>query len=62
MDNMMYHSSVWRRSLLALACCATSSVVFAAPLPSVEALGQALYFDQNLSAQRTQSCATCHAP
>ena len=25
-------------------------------------LGQALYFDTNLSANRTQSCATCHAP
>ena len=25
-------------------------------------LGQQLYFDQNLSLNRTQSCATCHAP
>ena len=26
------------------------------------ALGRALFHDQNLSLQRTQSCATCHAP
>jgi len=29
---------------------------------SVEALGEALFFDVNLSQNRTQSCATCHAP
>jgi len=33
-----------------------------AAFDSVEALGQALYFDTNLSWNRTQSCATCHAP
>jgi cytochrome c peroxidase len=27
-----------------------------------EALGKALYFDENLSVERNQSCATCHAP
>ena len=27
-----------------------------------EALGQLLFFDKNLSKNRTQSCATCHAP
>ncbi|HEY0837580.1 MAG TPA: cytochrome c peroxidase [Azospirillum sp.] len=31
-------------------------------LPTVEALGEALFFDTNLSANRTQSCATCHSP
>lgn len=35
-------------------------------LPSVyadvEAFGEALFFDENLSMQRTQSCATCHDP
>lgn len=25
-------------------------------------LGQSLFFDTNLSANRTQSCATCHSP
>lgn len=31
-------------------------------LETKEALGQSLYFDQNLSKNRNQSCATCHAP
>ncbi|MEQ9693454.1 cytochrome c peroxidase [Shimia sp. SDUM112013] len=30
--------------------------------PSIEALGEALFFDVNLSRNRTQSCATCHDP
>lgn len=29
---------------------------------SLEALGEALFFDVNLSLNRTQSCATCHDP
>jgi len=29
---------------------------------SLEALGEALFFDESLSANRTQSCATCHDP
>lgn len=29
---------------------------------SIEELGQALFFDVNLSKNRTQSCATCHDP
>ena len=33
-----------------------------AAIDSVEALGEALYFDINLSKNRTQSCATCHTP
>ncbi len=35
------------------------------PIPEPEAivaLGKALFFDENLSANGTQSCATCHAP
>lgn len=37
------------------------------PLPpsmydDVEAFGEALFFDENLSMQRSQSCATCHDP
>lgn len=35
----------------------------AAPdLTGLEALGKAIFFDQNLSSSATQSCATCHAP
>ena len=30
--------------------------------PTKEALGEALFFDVNLSKNRTQSCATCHDP
>ncbi len=29
---------------------------------ALQALGRALYFDTNLSLQRTQSCASCHSP
>ena len=32
------------------------------PLSTKEALGEALFFDVNLSKNRTQACATCHAP
>ena len=43
------------------------SILLLLPLPalsfdSLEALGKALYFDANLSANRSQSCATCHNP
>jgi len=31
-------------------------------LEKIEDLGRALYFDVNLSKNRSQSCATCHAP
>jgi cytochrome c peroxidase len=33
-----------------------------AAFDSVEALGQALFFDKSLSKNRTQACATCHSP
>ncbi|WP_258548650.1 cytochrome-c peroxidase [Thalassospira profundimaris] len=33
-----------------------------APFADKAALGEALYFDTNLSANRTQACATCHEP
>jgi cytochrome c peroxidase len=32
------------------------------PYADLETWGEALFFDQNLSANRTQSCATCHDP
>ena len=50
--------------LVALNAC--SDLSQQAPAPSlysdVSALGQALFFDVNLSKNRTQSCATCHDP
>ncbi len=40
-----------------------SGTAAAAPrLATPQALGEALFFDTNLSFNRTQSCATCHAP
>lgn len=36
--------------------------VGAQPYDSLEALGEALFFDTDLSANRTQACATCHNP
>lgn len=39
----------------------TTSVSVSA-FEKIEDLGRALYFDVNLSKNRTQSCATCHAP
>ena len=32
------------------------------PYPTREALGEALFFDSNLSKNRSQACATCHDP
>lgn len=37
-------------------------MAMAAPFDSLEALGEALFHDENLSLNRTQSCATCHDP
>lgn len=42
--------------------CSTDQTAPAKTSLSKAELGQALYFDTNLSANRTQSCATCHAP
>ena len=41
----------------------TCGIASAAPeTDGLATLGQALFFDTNLSANRTQSCATCHEP
>ena len=49
------------RPLLTIALlAATASPVFA--FDTLEELGEALFFDVNLSKNRTQSCATCHDP
>ncbi len=51
----------WLLSLLVMpSICAANQVE--ASFPSIEALGEALFFDTNLSKNRSQSCATCHAP
>jgi len=47
----------------AIAFVLASSPVLAEDVPTtLEALGERLFFDVNLSANRTQSCATCHDP
>ncbi|MGV3624499.1 MAG: cytochrome-c peroxidase [Archangium sp.] len=51
------------RSAEALTLIAALGLVACGPpqsLPNEEALGRALFFDTALSANRTQSCATCH--
>ena len=49
--------------IVVIAACATSSdFVSNDNLTSNEALGKKLFFDQNLSVNSNQSCATCHAP
>ena len=47
---------------LIISGCNSSQSTPAQPLLSKTELGQQLYFDTNLSANRTQSCASCHAP
>jgi cytochrome c peroxidase len=60
-----------RRSILAAALASTAILSLAVgvtstsstpPLTPTEELGKALFFDQNLSTNSNQSCATCHGP
>lgn len=51
---------IYRIAIAAFLGCAMPAL--AAPFDTVEELGEALFFDTNLSANRTQSCATCHDP
>jgi len=54
---------MFRAFCLALSPLVAGAVLAADPgFPTKEALGEALFFDSNLSANRTQSCATCHDP
>lgn len=47
----------------AIATAFLASPAFSGEVPAtLEALGERLFFDMNLSANRTQSCATCHDP
>ncbi len=58
-----------RRSILALALTAAAVLLLIVAgasaqggLTDQERLGEALFFDENLSLNGNQSCATCHAP
>ena len=53
-----YRSPLLAAGLVAAVCLTAT----AAPKVALENLGRALYFDANLSHNRSQSCATCHAP
>ncbi|KPA22736.1 Methylamine utilization protein MauG precursor [Shimia sp. SK013] len=50
------------RPVVVLSLTLATSMAMAAPIDSLEALGEALFHDVNLSMNRTQSCATCHDP
>lgn len=51
------------RAVTAMASLSASTAFAADPAYStLEELGQALFFDTNLSLNRTQACATCHDP
>lgn len=39
-----------------------ASAAAAVELTPLESLGKAIFFDPNLSVNRTQSCASCHDP
>ncbi|MCJ8338947.1 MAG: hypothetical protein MJK10_10780 [Pseudomonadales bacterium] len=49
-------------SVLLLAISSASNINAETTYKTKAALGSALYFDRNLSLQRNQSCASCHAP
>jgi len=51
-----------RRAALLLLALLPAAALQAAEIASAEQLGQMLFFDVNLSKNRTQSCATCHDP
>ncbi|MBW6418334.1 cytochrome c peroxidase [Celeribacter sp. PS-C1] len=47
---------------LPLFCTLLVTPAMAEDLATLEGLGEALFFDENLSKNRTQSCSTCHDP
>lgn len=51
-----------RTVISALLVLATVSGISAKELTPAQRLGKHIFFDKNLSLQRNQSCATCHAP
>ena len=53
---------LWAAPLLAAAGLMGGGGAHAAGLTATEALGRLIFFDTQLSINRNQSCATCHAP
>lgn len=58
----MRRSFAFLLSTLALLIGLAPALAAAPELDSREALGKALFFDPNLSNNRTQACASCHSP
>lgn len=54
-------SGLWR-SCAVLLFLSASSLTYAGEMSSAESLGKALFFDTSLSANRTESCSSCHSP
>jgi cytochrome c peroxidase len=54
-------SGMSRAAVLAVSL-AASGIAQASGLDTPEALGKALFFDSNLSANRSESCSSCHSP
>ena len=57
-----FRSAVSAVMVCAAAVCGAALAANASGFESKAALGEALYFDVNLSKNRTQACATCHDP
>ncbi len=49
-------------ALLCVLCLSRGAALADTAYPTLESLGEALFFDENFSLNRTQSCATCHDP
>lgn len=59
----MLHGKPMMKTLsLPLLCTLLAAPAMAEDLATLEGLGEALFFDENLSQNRTQSCSTCHNP
>ncbi len=55
-------ASLWAAPLLVVAGLLGGNGAQAAELTATQALGKLIFFDTQLSINRNQSCATCHAP
>jgi cytochrome c peroxidase len=62
MKNLRTFTAAAAAALLLNACGGGSNTADDTAFTTEEALGAALFFDTNLSFNRTQSCATCHNP
>lgn len=59
----MLRKTVWIAVFAAVCVAATAATAVGAPmLTENEQFGKAVFFDENLSANRNQSCASCHDP